>query len=85
MPQAFRASDEEPQDPTRTDEKRIDSAIDVLMEHFDTVQVFVTRYDGGEPNDTTGLSKGRGNYYARRHFVDCWVQNQRRSDGGTQE
>jgi len=45
-----------------------------LMEHFDTVQIVVTRHN--KLDDTTEMmSKGRGNLYARFSSVDAWLES----------
>lgn len=41
-----------------------------LSEHFDSVQVFVTRYRGGE---TVSVAHGCGNWFARYGQVKDWV------------
>jgi hypothetical protein len=46
--------------------------VDKLMEHFDTVQVFVSKHNPVE-NRTEFLSKGAGNNYARYGQVKQWV------------
>lgn len=44
----------------------------VLREHFDTVQIFVTRCDEGS-GETHALNLGSGNWFARRGQVSAWV------------
>lgn len=46
-----------------TDEQRVDRAIDSLIEHFDTVDIQVTKYRAGV--GTESIAKGRGNDFAR--------------------
>lgn len=43
-----------------------------LSEHFDSVQIFVTRHDG-ESGSTLGVNLGEGNWYARRGHVEDWL------------
>jgi hypothetical protein len=43
-----------------------------LMEHFDTVQIIVTKHDRKD-NTTDMLSNGSGNLYARLASVDDWL------------
>lgn len=43
-----------------------------LMEHFDTVHIFCTRHNPGDDNTST-ISHGRGNYFARRGQIQDWV------------
>jgi hypothetical protein len=61
------------EDERRVDtEKRVDQAIDRLIEHFDTVQIIVTGVDATD-GATMYCSRGKGNWYARigaaRRFV----------------
>lgn len=58
-----------------SDIKLLDRAIAVLSEHFDTVQVFVSREiaDGS----TVTVNRGQGNYFARYGQASCWVDRQR--------
>lgn len=49
----------------------VDGAVAALMEHFDTVQVFVTRYTGVE--GTVNINTGSGNWFARRGQVEAWL------------
>lgn len=55
-------------------QKVLDSKTAELMEHFDTVQIVVTRHN--KSDDTTDMmSKGRGNLYARFSSVDAWIES----------
>lgn len=56
-------------------EKIVQKALAQLMEHFDTVQIFATRWD---PQDcTTGsINRGNGNFYARIGQVREWVERE---------
>lgn len=47
-----------------------------LAEHFDSVQIFVTRHEGGEKNGTVNASQGAGNWFARYGQVKSWVIKQ---------
>lgn len=51
----------------------VEAAISSLMQHFDTVQVFVTRQEPG--GSTLGFATGRGNHYAILGQVGEWVSN----------
>lgn len=51
----------------------VDQAVERLGEHFDTVQIFVTRHDQGEEDGTVSCIKGSGNYYARLGLVNEWL------------
>jgi regulator of sigma D len=44
-----------------------------LMEHFDTVQIVVTRHNRLDET-TEMMSKGRGNLYARFSSVEAWLE-----------
>jgi hypothetical protein len=59
-----------------------------LMEHFDSVQIFVTRHENATGR-TCGKRRGDGNWYARFGTVREWVTQQeeqmrmdQRGDGG---
>lgn len=52
------------------DIERIEEAMDLLREHFDTVQVFCTRQD---PDGTVNLKIGVGNWFARYGQIKDWV------------
>lgn len=43
-----------------------------LMEHFDSVQIFVTR-NAPEQSGTVHLGRGEGNYFARLGQVRAWL------------
>ena len=43
-----------------------------LLEHFDTVQIFVTKHDG-QKDDTEAIRVGGGNFYARCGQVRQWL------------
>ena len=47
------------------DIKTVDAHIDQLMEHFDSVQIMVTRHMPTELDGTVQISRGAGNWYAR--------------------
>ena len=44
-----------------------------LMEHFDTVQIVVTRHNR-QDETTDMMSRGRGNLYARYSSVEAWLE-----------
>lgn len=52
------------QDP---DLEKLESAVELLMEHFEAVQIFASRYDS--ETGTTSVTSGRGNWNARRGQV----------------
>lgn len=45
----------------------------LLMEHFDSIQIFATSYEK-ETGGTTHWSEGYGNWCARYGHVKSWVQ-----------
>lgn len=55
------------------DKARIRTALQVLGEHFDTVQIFTTRHEEGELNGTVQIAMGAGNWYARYGQVIEWL------------
>ena len=58
---------------TDDDEKIINSALDMLVEHFDTVQIFCSRHEANKENGTVGFQAGRGNMYAREGQIKSWL------------
>ena len=46
-----------------------------IMEHFDTVQIFVTKHNGHDQS-TAVEHFGNGNWYARYGQIELWLQNQ---------
>jgi len=53
------------------DIERINEALRVLGEHFDTVHIFATRVE--DDGKTFRFQKGAGNWFARFGQVKCWV------------
>ena len=51
----------------------VKQAVDFLKEHFEAVQVFVSRDDSDRLGGTTNCNMGSGNYYARYGQVSLWV------------
>lgn len=47
--------------------------IDRLREHFDTVQIFVTREEPEKTKETITVQKGSGNWFARYGQVRLWM------------
>lgn len=65
-------SDEEDQDIVR-----LQRAVESLGEHFDTVQIFVTRYEPDESGGgTINVNWGSGNWFARKGQVDNWIMKE---------
>ncbi len=54
--------------------KIIDAHCNQLAEHFDSVQIFVTRHE--EDGGTRFASRGTGNWFAREGQVRAWVKKQ---------
>lgn len=61
------------------DRAMVNKHVQALMEHFDTVQIFVTRHMPSELDATRMLSMGAGNWFARSGQVREWVIER---DGG---
>lgn len=51
---------------------RVIEAVESLGEHFDTVHIFVTRYES-QTEGTTNLHRGIGNFYARYGQIQEWI------------
>mgnify|MGYP003347431584 CR=1 FL=1 len=49
-------------------------AIRLLIEHFDTVQLFATKHDMAS-DETQAISTGLGNHYARHAHVEAWLDS----------
>lgn len=45
---------------------------DALLEHFDSVRIFVTKHNG-EKDTTSSFTLGGGNYYAQHGLVHEWL------------
>lgn len=56
------------------DPSKLEQAVEELLKHFDTVQIFATSVDS--QGDTYSYASGDGNYYARRGQVDEWLRIQ---------
>jgi hypothetical protein len=48
-------------------------ACSTLIEHFDTVQIFVTRHEPTENHGTVNIHIGRGNWFARYGHIKEWI------------
>lgn len=46
----------------------------LLGEHYDSVQVFVTRHDQGGAGGTVNIAVGSGNWFARLGQVYEWIK-----------
>ena len=47
------------------DLKLIDQALQLLGEHFDSVQILATRHESATHDGTINIAKGVGNWFAR--------------------
>lgn len=55
------------------DMKRVNEALNVLGEHFDSVHIFATRHESGQFGGTIRISRGTGNFFARYGQIKAWV------------
>lgn len=56
------------------DIQRVKDALNVLSEHFDSVHIFATKYEGGDNGGTTAkINKGTGNWFARYGQIKDWI------------
>lgn len=64
-------------DETQTEQasKLLDTHVEQLMNHFDTVQIMCTRYVNGE-STTQYFSYGKGNAMARMQYARLWLEDQ---------
>ncbi len=59
------------------DQQIVAKAVDQLGEHFDSVQVFVTRYEpNGGDQTSTQLNCGSGNWLTRYGHIKDWLLRQ---------
>ena len=56
------------------DLRAVKQAASLLKEHFDSVQIFATRYEGEQA--TTRISFGLGDFYSRYGLADLWLKDQ---------
>lgn len=66
-------SDEESQKIQTEDRARVHEHLNALSEHFDSVQIFVTRHESGRLDGTIRCELGAGNWFARYGQVKDWV------------
>lgn len=57
---------------TPSDVEIVRQAASRLMEHFDSVRIFVTKHDG-ETDSSQETSVGGGNFYAQYGQVRSWL------------
>jgi hypothetical protein len=58
------------------DNKLLEAACESLGEHFDTIQIFVTRHEPTEEGGTISATWGSGNYFAGYGQAVEWVVKQ---------
>lgn len=51
----------------------INDALNTLIEHFDSVQIFVSRHEEAVSNGTITLQNGRGNWFTRYGQIKQWI------------
>jgi hypothetical protein len=54
----------------------VDRCIEILGEHFDSVQIFATRHESTTLDGTLSITKGTGNYFARYGQIREWILEQ---------
>jgi hypothetical protein len=72
-----------PSEPEPEDEydKVLRHAVCMLMEHFDTVQVFATKVERHkDPDSTINSTWGRGNWFARYGQIKTWLDRKKETD-----
>jgi len=70
-------SDSIPEEPNREEEERlVKQHVAALSEHFDSVQIFVSRHDPAIQDGTVTVSWGAGNWYARAGQIREWILRQ---------
>lgn len=55
------------------DLERVQKAAQALGEHFDTVQIFVTRHESFSSDGTHHIARGLGNWFGRYGQVRDWI------------
>jgi hypothetical protein len=63
-----------------TDTARVQAVVDALSEHYDSVQIFVTRHESGEAHGTVGIEQGCGNMFARIGQCHSWLNRMEEFD-----
>ena len=54
--------------------KLVEDHVARLSEHFDSVQIFVTKHDNAAYNGTRNINWGTGNWFARYGQVMEWLK-----------
>lgn len=63
-------------DRSEEQKQRVQAAINLLIEHFDTVQIFVTKHEPISEQGTVSIAIGDGNWHARAGQVSDWLVKQ---------
>lgn len=61
------------------DQKLLQAAMTILCEHYDSVQIFVTRHEPVLERGTVEFDCGMGNYFARVGQINMWLKKQEES------
>ena len=77
------ATDEQ-KDQNDRDDEVLERHARALMEHFDAVQILVSRHDA-DSGDTWTTSKGYGNYNTRYGMMRKWLSREDSKDGSDHE
>lgn len=56
--------------------KMLKESSDALLEHFDSVQIFVTKYSETDGGETKNLTFTAGNFFAILGQVQVWLKDQ---------
>jgi hypothetical protein len=60
---------------SEADQRLVDNAKESLLEHFDSVRIFVSRHNG-EQDETASYETGGGNFYAQLGQIHEWLSIQ---------
>lgn len=66
----------EPPEELSPEQRLLQNAIEMLLEHFENVHVFANRYDANDDGNTLSIDRGQGNYHARYGLVKHWLISQ---------
>lgn len=58
------------------DLKMVEDAANALAEHFDSVQIYTTRYEPAVEDGTVNIAFGVGNFFTRYGQVIEWIAKQ---------
>ena len=60
--------------------KEIETFVNRMSEHVDSIRIFVTKCDG---KNTKTFTTGGGNFYAQKGQVEEWIEVQRQCERNT--